>query len=584
MKKIDIEMKNTFRYIQLVACSAILALVSCETNELDLTEDPNFLTPSQASPDFFLNSIQEDFARHIDGDATGDPQDNFQTGGNVNGDGLSVLGMELTRLQAYNSRDYQSGYQDIDTDDEWDNAFRGILFDIRNMTPTAEETGLTRHLGIGQFIEAYVIVSLVDFFGDIPYTEAVSAPEIINPTLDSGESVYDAALTLLDQAIVNFTNTASTNPATDYFYGNDYSKWVRAANTLKLKIYLQRRLVDSSAMASFNAIINSGNYIQDNADDFDWTWTGTSASQPDTRHPRYGLNYASAGAGDYNSNWLMGQMQTNDDPRIRYYFYRQEPTSPGQEDPPNEEVLRCSLQTAPAHYVSGGFTFCNLPNGYWGRDHGDDEGTPPDGLLRSTYGVYPAGGKFDDDSFVSIAQNSNPNSFGAGGLGITPILNAFMVDFWIAEMAMVEGDMAAATSALESALTKQVAKVQAFAANDTGSDLSFEPSAGEVADFVMDVAAAFTAASGNDKWDILAEQFLVSHYGNGIETYNFYRRTGFPTTLQPNREPSPGAFPRSMFYPNQAVTANPNITQKSDHTVQVFWDNNPAGPSFPIAN
>ena len=191
-------MKNTFKYIQGVVCSAVLVLASCETNELDLREDPNFLTPSQASPDFFINSIQEDFARHIDGDATGDPQDNFQTGGNVNGDGLSVLGMELTRLQAYASRDYQSGYQDIDTDDEWDNAYRGILFDIRNMTPAAEENGLTRHLGIGQFIEAYVIVSLVDFFGDIPYTEAVQAPEIVNPILDSGESVYDAALLLLE--------------------------------------------------------------------------------------------------------------------------------------------------------------------------------------------------------------------------------------------------------------------------------------------------------------------------------------------------------------------------------------------------
>ena len=227
MKKIDIEMKNRLKHIQWVAFSVFLILTSCETNELDLREDPNFLTPSQASPDFFLNSIQEDFARHIDGDATGDPQDNFQTGGNVNGDGLSVLGMELTRLQAYGSRDYQSGYQDIDTDDEWDNAYRGILFDIRNMTPAAEEAGLTRHLGIAQFIEAYVIVSLVDFFGDVPYTEAVQAPEIINPTLESGASVYDAALVLLDQAIVNFTNTASTNPATDYFYGNDYDKWVR---------------------------------------------------------------------------------------------------------------------------------------------------------------------------------------------------------------------------------------------------------------------------------------------------------------------------------------------------------------------
>ena len=109
-------MKRLQTYFKLAFSSALLVMASCETNELDLTEDPNFLTPAQASSDFFLNSIQEDFARHIDGDATGDPQDNFQTGGNVNGDGLSVLGMELTRLQAYGSRDYQSGYQDIDTD------------------------------------------------------------------------------------------------------------------------------------------------------------------------------------------------------------------------------------------------------------------------------------------------------------------------------------------------------------------------------------------------------------------------------------------------------------------------------------
>lgn len=577
-------MKKLNKYFKLVFCSMVLVVASCEVNELNRTEDPNFLTPEQASPDFFLNSIQEDFARHLEGDATGDPQDNFQTGGNVNGDGLSILGQELTRLMPFGSRDYQGGYQDIDTDDEWDNAYRGILFDIRNMSPLAEEAGLTRHIGIAQFVEAYIIVSLVDFYGDIPYTEAVRAPEILNPVLDSGSSVYDAALNLLDEAIVNFTNSASANPSTDFYYGNDYTKWVLAANTLKLKIYLQRRLVDSNAASSFNAIIASGNYIQDNADDFDWTWTGTSASQPDTRHPRYGLNYASAGAGDYVSNWLANQMQINDDPRIRYYFYRQQATVPGQDgEAPDEELLTCSLQTAPPHYVSGGYTFCALSNGYWGRDHGDDEGGPPDGLIKTAHGVYPTGGRFDDSSFEGIAQNSNTNSFGAGGTGITPILDAFMVDFWIAEMAMVDGDFAAAATALESGLNKQIEKVQSYAANDTGSDLSFEPDATDVDSFVSDQIAAFNAAAGDEKWDVFAEQYFVGHYGNGIETYNFYRRTGFPTTLQPNREPNPGAFIRSMYYPNQAVTSNPNISQKADQTTQVFWDTNPAG-SFPIAN
>ncbi|MCL6272377.1 SusD/RagB family nutrient-binding outer membrane lipoprotein [Muricauda sp. 2012CJ35-5] len=562
----------------------LILMTSCEVTELDLTNDPNFLTPEQASPDFFISSIQEDFARHLDGDVAGDPNDNFVTGGFQFGDGLSPLGMELTRVMQMSSRDYESTYQDSDVDDEWDNAYRGVLFDIRLMTPLAEEAGLTRHLGIAQFIEAYIISSLVDFFGDIPYTEAVQAPEIVNPILDSGQSVYQAAQTLLDQAIVNFTNTASATPAVEFFYNNDYSKWVKAANTLKMKLYLQTRLVDPGAVVAFNAIVNSGDFISDSADDFDFQWPGTSAAQPDNRHPRYGLNYVSNGPGDYASNWLMNQMMVNNDPRMRYYFYRQTNAVPGVEIDPDEQTLRCSLQTPPAHYTNGGFTFCNLPNGYWGRDHGDDEGTPPDGPVRTTWGVYPAGGRFDDDSFSPVAQPTDPLSNGGGGLGITPILDAFMVDFWRAEMALVEGNTAVAQGFLEAGMTKQIAKVTAASAVDPNADLSFEPSATDVTDFINTVVADFAAATGDDQWNILAENYFVSHYGNGIETYNFYRRTGFPNSLQPNREPDPGSFPRSMFYPNQAVTSNSNITQKANLAVQVFWDNNPAGPTFPASN
>lgn len=577
-------MKIRNKHIVTGLFASLLVMTSCEVTELDRTNDPNFLTPEQASPDFFVTSIEEDFARHLDGDVAGDPNDNFVTGGFQFGDGLSPLGMELTRVMQMQSRDYESTYQDSDVDDEWDNAYRGILFDIRLMTPLAEEAGLTRHLGISQFIEAYIISSLVDFFGDIPYLEAAQAPEILNPILDSGESVYAAAQSLLDQAIINFTNTASATPPVELFYANDYTKWVKAANTLKMKLYLQSRLVDPGAIDAFNAIVNSGNYITDTADDFDFAWPGTSAAQPDNRHPRYGLNYVSNGPGDYASNWLMNQMQESGDPRIRYYFYRQTNEVPGQEAPPDEQTLRCSLQTPPAHYVSGGFTFCNLPNGYWGRDHGDDEGTPPDGPVRTTWGVYPAGGRFDDDSFSPVAQPTDPLSNGGGGLGVTPILNAFMVDFWRAEIALVQGDAGSAQTFLQAGITRQIAKARAAVSVDPNADLSFEPSPADVTDFINTVVADFGAATGTDQWNILAENYFVAHYGNGIETYNFYRRTGFPTTLQPNREPNPGSFPRSMFYPNQAVTSNSNITQKTNLAVQVFWDSNPAGPSFPASN
>lgn len=583
MKK-ENKMKKMNKYIVLALSVMVLGATSCETTELDLIEDPNFLTPRQASPDLFLLSIQEDFVRQLDGDANGDPNDNFTTGGFQFGDGLSPIGMELTRIMQMSSRNYGSTYQDNDVDDEWDNAYRGILFDIRLMTPLAEEAGLTRHLGIAQFIEAYVITAMVDFFGDIPYSEALQGPEIVNPNLDSGASVYEAAFSLLDQAIVNFTNTTAGNPSVDYYYNNNYSKWVKAANTLKMKLYLQTRLVDPGAVDAFNAIVSSGNYITDTADDFEFKWPATSAAQPDNRHPRYGLNYVSNGAGDYTSNWLVNQMQTNNDPRIRYYFYRQVSVVPGQGGtPPDEQTLRCSLQTPPQHYTIGGFTFCSLPNGYWGRDHGDNQGTPPDGLLRSTWGVYPAGGRFDDDSFSPIGQ-SNAASLGAGGVGITPILNAFMVDFWRAELALAAGDGASAQVFFEAGLRKQIAKVRASVVNDKLSDLSFEPTDTEFEDFINAVVTSFGNAAGDNKWDIFAENYFLAHYGNGVEAYNFYRRTGFPSTLQPNREPDPGNFPRSMFYPSQSVTSNANISQKPNLGVQVFWDTNPPGPSFPRSN
>nr|MBA3985559.1 hypothetical protein [Flavobacteriales bacterium] len=45
--------------------------------------------------------------------------------------------------------------------------------------------------------------------------------------------------------------------------------------------------------------------------------------------------------------------------------------------------------------------------------------------------------------------------------------------------------------------------------------------------------------------------------------------------LQPNLEPAPGIFFRSMFYPASEVIANSSISQKPNVGVKVFWDNNP---------
>ncbi len=547
-------MKRILKYMFVIALGGVFLLNSCETTELDLTENPNALTPSQADPDFYLNAVQVRFAQVVET--------------------LGENGAEVTRIENMFGRDYQNNYSPASFDLTWERAYQEVIKNIRDMNILAEEAGLTYHIGMGQFIEAYTITLLVDYFGDVPYSEAFSAPEILNPQVDAGSDIYAAALALIDDAIVNFNATSSALPQNDFFYGGSASDWIRACNTLKMRLY-----ISTGNLSGFNSILATGNYIQDSANDLQFTW-GTNAVQPDSRHPNYRQTYTAQGAqGDYASIWLMDLMSNSSDPRIQYYFFRQSATVPGAPGiAPNEETLSCSLTSAPPQYIAGDYPFCSLPNGYWGRNHGVDEGIPPDGFLRVAPGVYPSGGNFDDSRFGEISLGG-----GGAGAGITPMLLASWVDFWQAEAAMLGNPMAGRPFLLNG-VAKSIAKVQTFGSLDGAADLSVAPMQADIDAFLLTLGADFDAADNEEKWNLMAEQFFIALKGNGHDAYNFYRRQGFPTDIEPNVEPDPGGFIRSFFYPANAATNNQFVVQKSSVTEQVFWDTNPASPTFPIGN
>jgi hypothetical protein len=466
------------------------------------------------------------------------------------------------------------------------------MLDIVELNKIADETGLSHHKGIGQLIQAHILLTLVDFFGDIPYTEAFQGAANLNPVADSGASVYAVAIGLLDSAIANFNADALGEPALDMYYGGDWAAWTKAANTIKMKAYMATRLVDGSAVSKFNAIVATGNYISSTDDDMQFQW-GTNAVQPDSRHPRYRGSYTSTGGGRYMSNSLMDYMRGGfdggydigggvftADPRIMFYFHRQTNPTPGIAGAtPDEEVLECGLQNPPAHYA--GYIFCGNPQGWWGRDHGNDNGIPPDGFLRTLAGVYPAGGKLDDWSY-----GGQQDGDGFGGNGITPIMLASWTDFMIAELELVGGNEPASKAAMFRGIEKSMNKVISFKTPTdrfTGiMDFYFGGLTAVINGFYDRIDEEWDDAT--DKMNVLGMQYFVAQYGNGLDAYNFYRRTGYPTTLQPNIEPNPGGYIRSFFYPANHANTNQNITQKDGVTDQVFWDTNPGSPGFPVAN
>ena len=628
-------MKRIFKYLMMTVIAAGTMFYSCETMELEDLTDPNALSPDLADADLLLNTIQVNYLS-----AMRDMQAN---------------GAELGRISYMGGRVYYENFGSGTVSSAWGALYSGILPDIDAIElQNGEDNLLAFHLGISKAMAAHIMMGLVDSVGDIPFEQANNPSEYPNPATSDDEVVYAGALAMLDEASSYLS--AAVAVTDDLYYGGDIGNWMKFVNTLKMRAMLTTG--DYAGALAMTGVIDTADA------DMQFTY-GTQELQPDTRHPFYQSDYTSSGANIYQSSWLMdimaGDMDewmntavaypgaemeedgaaqraiTSDDPRRRYYFYRQNMTTPGNAsmlffngagpynwpisfggdstNTENGETLSCSLIANPPHLDftidgdAGGLKgrWCANFLGYWGRHHGNDEGTPPDNFTRTASGVYPAGGSFDNMPDVVNYDNhgaltaSNEAIRGAvglgnggGGAGIWPIYLSSYVHFMKAEAAMWLGDTGTARAMMEIGMQHSFDKVLSMGSVDPDADSNYFATATDVSDFIQMKLAEFDAAAGADTsldqfgWpvektqlDILAEQYFVAMFGGANDAWNFIRRTGAPRHLSrglmDNAESGP--FPRTGIYPSGEISANPSILQRQDNNTTVFWDQGAVNPA-----
>lgn len=554
-------------YKQLILGMLLITTISSCSKKLDsLLVNPNLPTTSTADVDLYLNQVQLSFT-------------NFYTT-------ASDYGGQLTRQQEWYGPLYANAYSPNSFDGMWTTAYSSIIKNADALIPLAQQQKKYVQSGIARTLKAYVLGTMVDDFGDVPFSQANLGVANTNPNVDGGASIYVAVQALLDSAIADFAKTnASSKPTNDLFYGGSVVNWTKAAKTLKLKFLMQTRLVDNSVAAKVQALLTENNLIYTDPQDFVFKYA-TNISSPDARHPHYASNYTSGGqAGDFISNYFMWEVVAEKtggsvgimDPRRRYYFYRQRINYADV----NPQTASCSVQSFPAHYPTG-MPFCLVGGqGYWGRDHGDNSGIPPDGNLRTTWGVYPAAGDFDANQGTSVSLNR-----GGLGAGIDPVWVSSFTYLLEAEAALTLGITTLGTprALLEKGIRASMAKVLNFPAtvNVTVPAAYIPPASGNgsVDNYVNTVLTAYDAATTDDqRLNLIMKEYHIAAWGNGVEPYNNYRRTGKPGNMQPAvTTANPGLFMRSFFYP--AVFMNRNLSvpaQKTPGTAanKVFWDNNP---------
>jgi hypothetical protein len=550
-------MKHMFRKYSILV---IFAFTACELNG-DL-ENPNQISLAGADVNLIMNSIQLDFSNFFNSaERSVNPLCRMEamTGG--------------FRYQTANTPQGQNGI--------WNSAYADILVNAMALIPLAEDKGLTTHVAVAKILSAYTYLTLVDIFGDIPQLEALSASSgNFNPVLTGGEQVYDYAISLLDEARTELAKTGSAAGAAltrDIFYNGSRSRWNALANTLELKAQVNLAMVPAR-QAGANAriaVLLGTDLIDTEAENF--TYKYGTATVPVSRHPLYRQYYQVAGgAGGYIANHYLYELfaaKGLEDPRWRYYFYRQVGSISKATDV-DPKALGCAPGAPPNHYITSGVpVFCVFDPGFYGRDHGDGFGTPPDGPVLTCAGIYPAGGKIDNTSTASASFHGPiVQGDGANGAGIHPIWMSFYTDFVKAEIKARANDLPGAEADMLNGINNSITQIRNFATSK-GQVLSpgREPSTSA---YIAAVQALYAAAlSQDEKIDVIAREYYAALWGNGVEAYNSLRRTGSPTNLQPTLQINPGPFYRSMIYPADHIGLNENAVQKDfNATNRVFWD------------
>lgn len=535
----------------LTALVAALVLSACGSDFLDINVDPN--NPSDANPALILPAAQT---------------------GYVSATLRDVNRAAAAFVDQIHHPDY--GRWNM-TESHFNNAWRGFyaeaLQDLEVLIEKAETLELKGYSGAAKLQKAYVYSLLVDMWGDVPFSEALKTD---NPRYDSGEAIYEAVFELIDEGLADlqsFTpNPVDINPLADVIYQGNINKWMLMGNSLKLKLHLQMRKVDAAASASaIESLIAGGMLISNNADDFQFSFG--SGIAPQNAHPRWINDYnAGSRAGYFANHFLLKMIGSSDrrpedyqklsptvqygvrDPRLRYYFFRQVLAQP--EGSPN---IPCEFNQLTCNYYYTG-------NGYLGRDRGDNSVTPADVPIATKWGVYPVGGIFDADNAKVLTVNDGT------GQGIHPMITHFMVKFMLAEAALVLGTTGNPRALLEQGMRASVEKVMAFGESRDNVPAAFKPTQEDIDMYVEAVLAKYDAADDEGKLEVIIDQAYVANFGNGIESYNAYRRTGYPL-LQPvieNNEAGP--FPRRLIYVVDEIGANTNVPEGSKIAEPVFWD------------
>ncbi len=407
-------------------------------------------------------------------------------------------GVAIGNVERYISagNDYNNGWARM-----YSNALRDLKF--------VAESDSKAHAGVSKILQAYIFQGLVDHFGDVPFSEALSGePEnggILSPSYDDDADIYAQLIPMIDGGLDDLAGLSDGLGAEDLLYGGDITKWTKFANSLKLRI-LMRQSMNSDVSAQVTSLIAAGNFIEGPADAAEVAFDGAVGDE----NPMYAYFERSLGNYFLASNTSMDYLRETNDPRLGAFYI------------PNS---------------SGNFVSIN-------QGSVDDQ----------PFTASPS--DFSQGSAVTY-NNDNP----------VILMSDWEVSFLRAEAAVRFGTADDANSLFESALTQNFNYVGAV--DTVGFVASLDFAGSSDADKVKTIAIQkWVSMNGLQEDEGWIETRRFDTDGNKI----FSGVNGVFDTPAISVMPE-GTHPSIWLYPQSEISLNPNSPAQRDLMGRVFWDN-----------
>lgn len=173
----------------------------------------------------------------------------------------------------------------------------------------------TNQLAIIDILMSDVFHTATDFWGDIPYTQALSS-EFPNPSYDSQSAIYSSLLSTTDAAVAALNASSPSFSNGDIIFNGDVAEWKKTGASLLMRMAMRVSDVDAGLAQQYITKAASYGVITSNADNALFNF---DAADPTLSNPLW-QNVNIANRDDFNvSDVLVNTLKDLGDPRLTLF-------------------------------------------------------------------------------------------------------------------------------------------------------------------------------------------------------------------------------------------------------------------------